>query len=61
MRRLEDGMALLPDRTRRILLSRRIDGVGYREIADAEGMSISAVEKQVARATLTLMEWMHEW
>jgi len=59
--RLEDGMALLPERTRRILLSRRIDGTGYREIADAEGMSVSAVEKQVARATLTLMKWMHEW
>jgi len=56
LRRLEDGMAQLPDRTRRILLSRRIDGVGYREIADAEGMSVSAVEKQVARATLTLMK-----
>jgi RNA polymerase sigma factor (sigma-70 family) len=61
LRRLEDGMAKLPERTRRILLSRRIDGVGYREIADVEGMSISAVEKQVARATLTLMKWMHEW
>jgi len=61
LRRLEDGIAQLPDRTRRILLSRRIDGIGYREIADAEGMSISAVEKQVARATLSLMKWMHEW
>jgi RNA polymerase sigma-70 factor (ECF subfamily) len=61
LRRLEDGMKQLPDRTRRILLSRRIDGIGYREIADAEGMSVSAVEKQVARATLTLMKWMHEW
>lgn len=61
LRRLEDGMAQLPERTRRILLSRRIDGTGYREIADAEGMSVSAVEKQVARATLTLMKWMQEW
>ncbi len=60
LRRLEEGMARLPERTRRILLSRRLDGTGYREIADAEGMSVSAVEKQVARATLALMKWMHE-
>lgn len=61
LRRLEEGMALLPERTRRILLRRRMDGLGYREIAEAEGMSVSAVEKQVARATLTLMKWMQEW
>jgi RNA polymerase sigma-70 factor (ECF subfamily) len=61
LRRLEEGMAQLPERTRRILLSRRLDGTGYREIAAAEGMSVSAVEKQVARATLSLMKWMQEW
>ena len=61
LRRLEEGMASLPERTRRILLLRRIDGASYRDIAETESMSVSAVEKQVARATLTLMKWMQEW
>ena len=59
--RLQDGFALLPERTRRMLIARRIDGLGFREIADREGVSVSAVEKQVARATLTLMKWMDGW
>ena len=61
LRRLEEGIAAMPERTRLILLRRRIDGIGYREIAEEEGMSVSAVEKQVARATLALMRWMQEW
>jgi RNA polymerase sigma-70 factor (ECF subfamily) len=61
LRRLEEGIAQLPERTRRILLSRRIDGADYRRIAEAENMTVAAVEKQVARATLGLMKWMQEW
>lgn len=61
LRRLEEGIAQLPERTRRILLSRRIDGTDYRRIAEAENMTVAAVEKQVARATLSLMKWMQEW
>jgi RNA polymerase sigma-70 factor (ECF subfamily) len=61
LKHLEEGIARLPDRTRRILLMRRLDGADYRRIAEAEGMSVAAVEKQVARATLTLMNWMQEW
>ncbi|HVJ01226.1 MAG TPA: RNA polymerase sigma factor [Sphingomonas sp.] len=55
------GLAQLPERTRRILLKRRLDGLSYAEIAASEGMSVAAVEKQVARATLQLMQWMAEW
>ncbi len=40
---------------------RRLDNLSYAEIAEAEGMTVAAVEKQVARATLQLMEWMEEW
>lgn len=61
LKRLEEGIAQLPERTRRILLSRRIDGTDYRRIAEAENMTVAAVEKQVARATLSLMKWMQEW
>jgi RNA polymerase sigma factor (sigma-70 family) len=56
-----EGLARLPERTRRILLARRLDNLSYAEIAAAEGMSVAAVEKQVARATLQLMNWMAEW
>lgn len=55
------GLERLPERTRRILLRRRLDGASYAEIAADEGMSIAAVEKQVARATLQLMQWMDGW
>jgi RNA polymerase sigma-70 factor (ECF subfamily) len=55
------GLAKLPERTRRILLRRRLDGVSYATIAKEEGMSIPAVEKQVARATLEMMNWMEQW
>lgn len=61
LRHAADGLARLPERTRRILLRRRLDGHPYAEIAAAEGMSVAAVEKQVARATLQLMQWMAEW
>jgi RNA polymerase sigma factor (sigma-70 family) len=55
------GLARLPERTRRILLRRRLDGANYATIAKEEGMSIPAVEKQVARATLEMMNWMEQW
>ncbi|WP_420139896.1 RNA polymerase sigma factor [Sphingomonas sp.] len=55
------GLEKLPDRTRRILLRRRLDGVSYAVIAQEEGMSVPAVEKQVARATLEMMKWMEQW
>ncbi|OAN62356.1 RNA polymerase subunit sigma-70 [Sphingomonas sp. TDK1] len=59
--RAQAGLARLPERTRRILLRRRLDGATYAEIAADESMSVAAVEKQVARATLQLMQWMDGW
>lgn len=61
LRRLNEGIGRLPERTRRILLSRRLDGKSFKEIAADEAMSVAAVEKQVARATLELMKWMDGW
>jgi RNA polymerase sigma-70 factor (ECF subfamily) len=55
------GLAALPERMRRILLMRRLDELSYAEIARREQMSVAAVEKQVARATLHLMRWMEGW
>lgn len=58
---LQRGMATLSEDARRILLMRRIDGLSFKEIALAEGLSVAAVEKKVARATLVLMKWMDGW
>ncbi|MDI7776498.1 sigma-70 family RNA polymerase sigma factor [Asticcacaulis sp. EMRT-3] len=59
LRKLSQGLDRLPEKTRRILLSRRLDGLSFKVIAAAEDMTVSAVEKQVARATLELMKWMN--
>jgi len=56
-----EGLDRLPERTRRILLMRRLDDLPFAQIARIEGMSVAAVEKQVARATLQLMKWMDQW
>ena len=61
LRQAAAGLDALPERTRRILLKRRLDGLSYAEIAASENMSVAAVEKQVARATLQLMKWMDGW
>lgn len=47
----------LPERTVEIFLMHRIEGRKYREIAEAVGISESAVEKHVARARRFVAEW----
>lgn len=61
VRRMGAGLQQLPERTRRCLLAQRLDGLTYSEIARREGQSISAVEKQVARAVVFLTKWMDGW
>lgn len=39
----------------------RIEEMKYREIAQALGISQSAVEKHIARAALFLAEWTEGW
>jgi RNA polymerase sigma factor (sigma-70 family) len=45
----------LPKRTREIFILYRIENVARRNIAQAYGLSLSTVEKEVARATAHLM------
>jgi RNA polymerase sigma-70 factor (ECF subfamily) len=45
----------LPKRTREIFILYRIENVARRNIAQAFGLSVSTVEKEVARATAYLM------
>lgn len=40
----------LPNNVSRALLMHRLDGMGYREIAEQLGVSVSSVEKYIARA-----------
>ncbi|MFN4295807.1 MAG: RNA polymerase sigma factor [Brevundimonas sp.] len=56
LRQVTTDLFLLPERTRRILLKRRLDNMSYAEIAMSEDMTVAAVEKTVARATLQLMK-----
>lgn len=61
LQRAYEGLQHLNERTRRILLARRLDNISVAEIAKREGMTVAAVEKQIARATLKLMTWMEGW
>ncbi|RKF23095.1 RNA polymerase sigma factor [Altericroceibacterium spongiae] len=53
---LIDGLSELPERTRRIFLLYRLEGYAQRDIAQKLGISVSAVEKNVARAMLHLLK-----
>jgi len=59
--RLRAGLEQLSPKAQRILLAQRVEGLSYKEIAEREGLSIWAVEKQIARAVDTLTRWMDAW
>lgn len=52
--RLEEALTMLKPKTREIFLMHRLDGFSYAEIAEAKGMSIKGVEKQIAKALYLL-------
>jgi RNA polymerase sigma-70 factor (ECF subfamily) len=59
--RLSDCLGRLDARTRDIFLAHRIDGMSYQEIARRHRVSVSAVEKHIAKAMLLLTGWMEGW
>lgn len=59
--RLKLGMARLSPRTREVFLLHRLEGLKYREIAEQLSISVSAVEKHVAKASLFLTGWTEKW
>lgn len=59
--RLSVCLARLSIRTRDIFLSHRVAGQSYLEIAQHHQLSISTVEKHVAKATLQITTWMEGW
>lgn len=58
---LSKCLGRLNDKTRAIFLAHRIDGMSYQEIAKAHGLSVSSVEKHIAKAVLLLTGWMEGW
>jgi RNA polymerase sigma-70 factor (ECF subfamily) len=51
----------LSEKTRDIFLSHRVEGLSYQEIALHHQLSISTVEKHVAKAMLQVTSWMEGW
>lgn len=58
--RVMEVLQTLPERTRVIFVLRRVEGLRYREIADRFGISVSAVEKHMERATAQLAKCLEE-
>jgi len=59
--RLGVCLGRLNPKTRAIFLAHRIDGMNYRQIAQQHGLSVSTVEKHVAKALLQLTTGMEGW
>lgn len=53
-RLFEDALRGLPERTRHVYLLHRVHKRSYKDIAWAMGISVSAVEKHIAKALLAL-------
>lgn len=61
MERMTYCLGRLTEKSRDIFLAHRLDGLTYREIADHHGLSISTVEKHIAKSTSQLIAWMEDW
>lgn len=54
--RVEAVMRRMKPKTREIFMAHRLDGLSYNEIAERTGMSVSGVEKQMAKAMTMLLQ-----
>jgi RNA polymerase sigma factor (sigma-70 family) len=61
LERVTAGLEQLSPRTREIFLMHRVEGLKYRQIAAELGITVSAVEKHVAKAALFLAGWVEGW
>lgn len=57
LQRLRAGLESLHPRTREVLLLHRVEGYSQGQIAARLGITVSAVEKHIAKAALFLTEW----
>jgi RNA polymerase sigma factor (sigma-70 family) len=60
LERLSAGLDAMSPKTREIFLAHRLEGLGQSEIARRHGVTLSAVEKHIAKAVLYLTEWMDD-
>jgi len=61
LERVKCGLDQLPPRTREIFLMYRLDELKCPEIARRMDLSVSAVEKHIARAMFFLTKWSEGW
>ncbi|MCU7373130.1 RNA polymerase sigma factor [Paucibacter sp. O1-1] len=61
MDRMNVCLGRMNDKTRDIFLAHRIEGLTYQEIAQHHGLSLSTIEKYIARATLLVATGMDGW
>ena len=61
LERMSVCLGRLNDKTRAIFLAHRIDGMSYQQIARLHGLSVSSVEKHIAKAMLLITSWMEGW
>ena len=54
------ALATLPEDSRNALIMRKIDELRFKEIAKRQGVTVSAVEKRVARALMGVSAYLHE-
>jgi len=59
--RLSACLTRLSEQTRNIFLAHRVEGLTYRVIAARHAVSVSTVEKHVAKALSQLTTWMEGW
>jgi RNA polymerase sigma-70 factor (family 1) len=55
-RKLQEVLAVLPEKSRVVFLMNRMDGMTYPEIAKNLGVTVKAVEKQMSRALSIIRE-----
>ncbi|RYG32338.1 MAG: RNA polymerase sigma factor [Burkholderiales bacterium] len=58
---LSRGLASLDPVTRQIVSDQRLDGLSIKEISAKRGLSVSSVEKRLAKGLAYLMDWMSGW
>jgi RNA polymerase sigma-70 factor (ECF subfamily) len=61
LKRVQAGLDRLPPKTRTIFMMHRWHELEYQEIADRLEISVSSVEKHMARALLFLSDWADGW
>jgi RNA polymerase sigma factor (sigma-70 family) len=61
LQRLGVCLERLGVKTREVFVDVRFGGMSYTEAAQRHGLSVSAVEKHVAKATMLVTRWMEGW